>query len=102
LNGAHLLQLPGINEDNFSIRWTGKTQGSGVRQVLDRHFWQRGMRLTVDGQTVIEELNNRRTRTLAKDIQFRSWATLTKFASNTLITPTSFRSSKVDVGTSEW
>ena len=63
---------PGINEDNFSIRWTGKLQAPESGKYSIGISGNGGMRLTVDGQTVIEELNNRRTRTLAKDIQFEA------------------------------
>jgi len=63
---------PGVNEDNFSIRWTGKLKAPESGKYSIGISGNGGMRLTVDGQTVIEELNNRRTRTLAKDIQFEA------------------------------
>jgi beta-glucosidase len=58
----------GIPEDNFSVRWTGKLQApeSGTYQI--GIAGNGGMRLVIDNQTVVEELTNRRTRSLNKDI----------------------------------
>jgi beta-glucosidase len=58
----------GISEDNFSVRWTGKLQApeSGTYQI--GIAGNGGMRLVIDNQTVVEELTNRRTRSLNKDI----------------------------------
>ena len=58
----------GVPEDNFSVRWTGKLQApeSGTYQI--GIAGNGGMRLVIDNQTVVEELTNRRTRSLNKDI----------------------------------
>ena len=58
----------GVPEDNFSVRWTGKLQApeSGTYQI--GFAGNGGMRLVIDNQTVVEELTNRRTRSLNKDI----------------------------------
>jgi beta-glucosidase len=58
----------GINEDNFSVRWTGKLQAPESGKFTIGVAGNGGMRLTVDGQTVIEELQNRRTRSINKEI----------------------------------
>ena len=57
-----------ISEDNFSVRWTGKLHApeSGTYQI--GIAGNGGMRLIIDNQTVVEELTNRRTRSLNKDV----------------------------------
>lgn len=58
----------GVNEDNFSVRWTGKLQAPESGKYTIGIAGNGGMRLAVDGQTIIEELNNRRTRSINKEI----------------------------------
>jgi beta-glucosidase len=62
----------GINEDNFSVRWTGKLQAPESGKYTIGIAGNGGMRLTVDGQTVIEELQNRRTRSVNKEISLEA------------------------------
>jgi beta-glucosidase len=58
----------GINEDGFSVRWTGKLQAPESGSYTIGIAGNGGMRLIVDGKTVIEELQNRRTRSVNKEI----------------------------------
>jgi beta-glucosidase len=62
----------GIGEDNFSVRWTGKLQAPESGNFTIGIAGNGGMRLVVDGQTVVEELNNRRTRSVNKEISFEA------------------------------
>ena len=58
----------GVPEDNFSVRWTGKLQAPESGNYQIGIAGNGGMRLVIDNQTVVEELTNRRTRSLNKDI----------------------------------
>jgi beta-glucosidase len=62
----------GINEDNFSVRWTGKLKAPESGKYTIGIAGNGGMRLVVDGQTVIEELQNRRTRSVNKEMTFEA------------------------------
>lgn len=62
----------GVNEDNFSVRWTGKLQAPESGKYTIGIAGNGGMRLVVDGQTVVEELQNRRTRSINKEISFEA------------------------------
>lgn len=63
---------PGISEDNFSVRWTGKLQAPESGKYQLGIAGNGGMRLVVDGQTIIEELNNRRTRSINKEMSLEA------------------------------
>ena len=63
---------PGINEDNFSVRWTGKIQAPESGKYTIGIAGNGGMRLIFDGQTIIEELQNRRTRSVNKEISLEA------------------------------
>jgi beta-glucosidase len=63
---------PGLSEDNFSVRWTGKLQAPESGKYTIGIAGNGGMRVAVDGQIIIEELNNRRTRSINKEITFES------------------------------
>jgi beta-glucosidase len=63
---------PGVVEDNFSVRWTGKLQTPETGKYLIGVSGNGGMRLVIDGQTVIEELTNRRTRSINKEISLEA------------------------------
>jgi len=63
---------PGIPEDNFSVRWTGKLKAPESGKYTIGIAGNGGMRLVIDGQTVIEELANRRTRSVNKEITFEA------------------------------
>ncbi len=59
---------PKVPEDNFSVRWTGKLTAPESGKYLIGLAGNGGARLVLDGQTIVEELNNRRTRTVTKEI----------------------------------
>jgi beta-glucosidase len=63
---------PGVAEDNFSVRWTGKLTPTESGKYTIGIAGNGGMRLVIDGQTVIEELSNRRTRSINKEISFEA------------------------------
>src|ERR1700752_657876 len=62
----------GIPEDNFSVRWTGKLLAPDSGKYVVGIAGNGGMRLIIDGQTIIEELTNRRTRSVTKEISFEA------------------------------
>ena len=62
----------GVVEDNFSVRWTGKLQAPETGNYTIGIAGNGGMRLVIDGQTVIEELTNRRTRSVNKEISLEA------------------------------
>ncbi len=66
---------PRVVEDNFSVRWTGKLTAPETGKFSIGIAGNGGMRLVVDGQTVIEELTNRRTRSVNKDINLEAGRT---------------------------
>jgi len=57
-----------INADNFSVRWTGKLVPPESGKYLLGFSGNGGVRLVLDGQVHLEDLANRRTRTLFKEI----------------------------------
>ena len=62
----------GVAEDNFSVRWTGKLSPPESGKYVLGISGNGGVRLSIDGQTLIEEMNNRRTRSLTKEIELQS------------------------------
>ncbi len=69
-NWASVSPAKGVNEDNFSVRWTGKvTAGDSGKYTLG---WRSNgpVRIYVDGNLYIEEVTNRRTRNVLKDFDF--------------------------------
>lgn len=66
---------PRVVEDNFSVRWTGKLTAPETGKFSIGIAGNGGMRLVIDGQTVIEELTNRRTRSVNKDINLEAGRT---------------------------
>jgi len=62
----------GVAPDNFSVRWTGKLQAPESGKYTIGFAGNGGMRLIIDGQTVVEELANRRTRSVNKEIDLQS------------------------------
>jgi beta-glucosidase len=64
-----------VPEDNFSVRWTGKLTAPDTGVYPIGIAGNGGMRLIIDGQTVIEELTNRRTRSINKDFAFTAGRT---------------------------
>jgi beta-glucosidase len=62
----------GVAEDNFSVRWTGKVTAPETGKYVLGISANGGVRLLIDGQVLIEELNNRRTRSLNKEIELQA------------------------------
>ncbi len=65
----------GVPQDNFSIRWSGKLQAPETGKYTIGFAGNGGMKLVVDGQTIAEELTNRRTRTVNKEIDLQAGRT---------------------------
>jgi beta-glucosidase len=61
-----------VNSDNFSVRWTGKLVAPDSGKYPLGVTGNGGMRVVVDGQLFLEDLANRRTRTLTKEMQFEA------------------------------
>jgi beta-glucosidase len=57
-----------VNEDNFSVRWTGKLTPPETGRYQFGWRSNGGVRIFLDGQPVIEETENRRTRNVVKEI----------------------------------
>jgi beta-glucosidase len=69
---APAAQLPA---DNFSVRWTGKLRAPDSGRYVVGLAGNGGVRLTLDGKTVIEEFANTRTRTVTKEIELEGGRT---------------------------
>jgi beta-glucosidase len=63
---------PQVNEDNFSVRWTGKLAPSESGKYRFGVAGNGGLRLYLDGQMFIDELANRRTRTFTKEVELEA------------------------------
>jgi beta-glucosidase len=61
-----------LKPQNFSVRWTGKLAAPVSGQYLLGMSGNGGVRLTLDGQVVVEDFANRRTRTLTKEINLEA------------------------------
>jgi beta-glucosidase len=61
-----------VAEDNFSVRWTGKLVAPESGKYLLGFAGNGGVRLSIDGQPLVDDLANRRTRTLTKEIQLEA------------------------------
>jgi len=57
-----------IVDDNFSVRWSGKIVAPESGRYILGFSGNGGMRLMIDGQPFLEELTNRRTRSVTKEI----------------------------------
>lgn len=68
---------PGANviKDNFSVRWSGKLSPPESGEYLIGVSGNGGMRLVIDGEIIIEELSNRRTRSISKKFSFKAGRT---------------------------
>jgi beta-glucosidase len=60
----------GVPENNFSVRWTGKLTAPDSGSYSIGIAGNGGMRVVIDGQTVVEELSNQRTRSVNKEFAF--------------------------------
>ena len=62
-----------INEDNFSVRWTGKLKASESGKYTLGWRSNGPVRIYVNGNLYLEETTNRRTRNVLKDFEFVAW-----------------------------
>jgi len=67
-----LSPAPQVAADNFSIRWTGKLVPTESGKYMVGMAGNGGFRLLIDGKPVVEELTNRRTRSLTKEVEFEA------------------------------
>jgi beta-glucosidase len=67
-----LSPAPQVNSDNFSVRWTGKLVAADSGKYALGVAGNGGVRVFVDGRLFVEDFANRRTRTLAKEMQFEA------------------------------
>ncbi|HWS89564.1 MAG TPA: glycoside hydrolase family 3 C-terminal domain-containing protein [Pyrinomonadaceae bacterium] len=68
-NWASLAPAAQVPADNFSVRWTGKLRAPDSGKYFIGLAGNGGVRLTLDGQTVVEEFANTRTRTVTKELE---------------------------------
>jgi beta-glucosidase len=61
-----------VVEDNFSVRWTGKLAPPESGKYTLGVSGNGGVRLYLDGKLFLEELQNRRTRTVTKEINLEA------------------------------
>jgi beta-glucosidase len=59
---------PALTPQNYSVRWSGKLTAPTSGKYLLGVAGNGGMRLYLDGQLLVEDLANRRTRTITKEI----------------------------------
>ena len=63
---------PGVPADNFSVRWTGKLVAPESGKYLVGFVGNGGASLSLDGKPVVEQLNNRSTRTYTKELELEA------------------------------
>jgi beta-glucosidase len=63
---------PGVPADNFSVRWTGWLRAPESGKYLLGFAGNGGVRLTLDGKTIVEDFANQRTRTLTKEVELEA------------------------------
>jgi beta-glucosidase len=68
-NWGSAAPAPQVPADNFSARWTGKLIAPESGKYLLGFAGNGGARLLLDGRAVVEELDNRRTRTVTKEVE---------------------------------
>lgn len=66
---------PQVVADNFSVRWTGKLTAPESGKYLLGAAGNGGLRVLVDGQLLVEEFANRRTKTVTKEISLTAGRT---------------------------
>lgn len=67
-----LAPAPGVNDDNFSVRWTGKLKAPETGKYALGIRANGPVRVWLDNKLVIEETTNRRTRNETKDVDFEA------------------------------
>ncbi|HJZ82562.1 MAG TPA: glycoside hydrolase family 3 N-terminal domain-containing protein, partial [Pyrinomonadaceae bacterium] len=63
---------PALTPQNYSARWTGKLTAPVSGQYLLGLAGNGGLRLYVDGKILVEDLVNRRTKTITKEISLEA------------------------------
>ena len=63
---------PNVPPQAFSARWTGKLMAPKTGNYVIGAAGDGAWRMTVDGRTLIEELSNRRTKTITKEISLEA------------------------------
>ena len=58
--------------DNFSVRWTGKLTAPESGKYILGAAGNGGLRVVIDGQLLVEEFANRRTKTVTKEISLEA------------------------------
>jgi beta-glucosidase len=71
-NWMALAPAPQLPADNFSVRWTAQLVAPESGRYTIGFNGNGGVRVTLDGKTVIEEFTNQRTRTLTKELELDS------------------------------
>jgi len=61
-----------VNEDNFSVRWTGKIKAPETGRYTFGWRSNGPVRIYLDNKLVIEETQNRRTRNVLKELDFEA------------------------------
>lgn len=59
---------PSLTPQNFSARWTGKLKAPDSGKYLLGAAGNGGLRVYVDGQLFVEDVTNRRTKTVTKEV----------------------------------
>ncbi|HJQ30740.1 MAG TPA: glycoside hydrolase family 3 C-terminal domain-containing protein [Pyrinomonadaceae bacterium] len=71
-NWGSLSPAPQVQEDNFSVRWTGAFVPPESGKYRFGFSGNGGVRVLLDGKPLIEELSNRRTRTVTKEVELEA------------------------------
>lgn len=62
-----LSPAPPVGPDNFSVRWTGKLTPPESGKYTLGAAGNGGLRVSIDGQLLVEDFANRRTKTISKE-----------------------------------
>jgi beta-glucosidase len=84
-NWGSLAPAPQVPADNFSVRWTGKLVAPESGKYLLGFAGNGGARLLLDGKAIVEDLDNRWTRTVTKEIELergRQYDVLVEYREN--------------------
>ncbi len=63
---------PQLKPQNFSVRWTGKLTARQSGKYLLGGAGNGGMRVSIDGKILVEELANRRTKVVTREIDLEA------------------------------
>lgn len=71
-NWSSVAPANGVNEDNFAVRWTGKLKAPETGKYTFGFRSNGPVRIWLDNDLVIEETASRRTRNVAKELDFEA------------------------------